>query len=999
MTRQLADHIQDEFLRQTTGDIRVDKATRVLYSTDASIYKIEPLGVFFPKTEEDLSNALRICSRNGISIIPRGSGSSLAGQAIGPGLVFDMSRYYPQNIVINPEEKSAFVNPGVCLERLNKETSRFGLMFGPDPASADRATIGGTIANNATGAHSILFGMSADHLISAEVVLWDGSTHRFAAESIEHVRTKVARREFPSVLQSIYSSAVEIRDNYTDTIIYNWPNVWRRASGYNLNYLFGWSPTSPPQWGGDWNSDFLPYPPVDSASLNLAPLFAGSEGTLGLLQKIEVRLVPKLKHTLLVVLEYRSVVEACESTPQLLKYSPSAVELIPGTLIELARSVPAYAHQLSFVTGTPPAILVVEFCGDSPDELLRKTKTLFPNGLIAHTPQQQNQVWNIRKMGLGLLSSRPGDIKPLAYIEDLSVPVDRLGEFSREIEQIMANQGTTGEFYAHASAGCLHIRPLLNIKNEDQIRAMRVIAEEAIDLTIGLGGAVSGEHGDGLARTEWMERAFGKDVIDLFRKIKFSFDPNNLMNPGKIINGQKFDENMRIDNKYSTKPWQTKLDFSYYLGLDGAIEMCNGAGVCRKETGLMCPSFQATREEEHSTRGRANLLREFISGGFDVSREGESTVYNALSLCLACKGCKSECPSAVDMAKLKYEFLSYYHQTHPRRFRDYLFANIGRFAKAGQPVSKLVNAAGQWSFIRRIGQDVFGITRHRHLPMLGGTSKSADRIRPDYPTMHKDSVLPVFLLSDVFSRFFHPETEVASFELLRLAGFKVKLLENLGAGRTMLSKGFLDQAKNHLVKLLSEIYLQDPEGIIPVVGIEPSEIYTLREELPDLFPGDITVINLAHRTWMLDEFLIRPGSTGIPRYKQLFPDQESALKRSVYVHGHCYQKSRPPSNDGYAVGEQATAQLLKAGGYEVHLIKSGCCGMAGAFGYEEEHYAVSMAIGDLSLFPALRELPQDAIVAAAGTSCRSQIVDGTGCKAYHPYVLLEEIAHSHYIQT
>jgi FAD/FMN-containing dehydrogenase/Fe-S oxidoreductase len=991
LVSELTGEIQEKIRRRTSGELRTDPKSRWLYSTDASLYQMQPIGVFFPQNKEDLLGLIEICRQHQIAVTPRGGGSSLAGQAIGPGIILDLSRYLDKKLQIDPEKRTAILDPGVTLTHLNQAARKYGLMFGPDPASADRATVGGSVANNATGAHSILYGMAADHVNSAEVIFADGTAGVLGPTGISHAQ-ELGDHPNPTALHRFYRLAVKIRTESGALIRQRWPRVWRRSSGYGLNYLLPWSPDSPPQWHATWNDRQIAYPPVDADEINLAMLLAGSEGTLGIITALELRLVPLPAVTRLGVLAFESIHAACDAAPELLGMNPSAIELIPGTMIQLARSVPAYAHQLGFVRGEPEALLVIEFSGENGADLSRKIRRIAKDIQVAETTQEQAQVWNIRKMGLGILNSRPGDEKPLAFIEDLAVPVDSLGIFTREMARIMAAHGTYAEFYAHASAGCLHIRPVMSLKSANGVSQMRSIARQAVELAIGLGGAVSGEHGDGIARSEWMTAAYGAEIVRLFEDLKFTVDPDGLLNPGKKVNPPKMDHHLRYHERYTASVWNSPLDFASQAGLDGAIEMCNGAGVCRKTDGLMCPSFQVTREEEHSTRGRANLLRAYLTGGSPVSPDrlgdaGARAVYAALDLCLACKGCKAECPSAVDVAKLKYAFLEHYYQTRPRKKRDYLFANIGRLAQWGSPFAELINRLLVPATVRGLGARIFGLAPERKLPELAGTGllSEASELRNtiNRASSERPQVGGVLLLSDSFSRYFHPETEIAALQILQAAGIPVFVLDTLGAGRTALSKGFLHQARETLRELIDEIQQMDPAGELPVVGIEPSEIYTLRDELPDFFPQDSQADKLSKRAWMVEEFLLRPDRFGRRPVDRLVGRGEVATL-DIYLHGHCYQKAQPPAADGFPVGTTASQQLLEHFGGRVTVIPSGCCGMAGAFGYESEHYQTSVAVGELTLLPTVRSAPSTAWIAAAGTSCRSQIKDGTGRQAYHP---------------
>ena len=1000
MINSIPDFI-DSLSRIVEGEIRVDSVSRVLYSTDASIYQIEPLGVFFPRSSEEISAFLEAANIYEIPLVPRGAGSSLAGQSIGPGFILDCSRHLDQIISINPSEMSAIIEPGVILADLNIAAADFGLQFGPDPASQERATLGGVIANNATGAQSISFGMAADHIISLELTLDDGSQANFREMPLDAARNKarLSNRE-----GEIYRSALSIRNDHFDEIVAGWPKTWRRASGYNLNYLMPWSPSAPPQWGGGSRMaqpGSSAYPPVTHGSINLASLIAGSEGTLGVINRAEIRLVPKPAFTCLTLLAYENLVSTCDDVPRLLDLKPSAIELIPANMIRLARSIPSFAKQaavLEDLVGNQhefPNLLAVEFSGSNLDELkelaqmtaeLSKTPSL-----VVPDPGQQAEIWNLRKVGLGILMSIPGDLKPIPFVEDVAVPVNKLGQFVSGLEVIMTEHGTSGDFYAHASAGCLHIRPLINLKQAAGIGNMRVIAAATIELISSLGGAPSGEHGDGIARSEWLPKIFGPEIIDLFGLLKNAADPKGLLNPGKIVDPFSMDDHLRYGPDYSASGKATFLDFSAQDGFIGAIEMCNGAGVCRKSAGVMCPSFQATQEELHSTRGRANLLRNLLE---DKSRQqvniSPDDVFNALDLCLACKGCKSECPSAVDMAKLKYEFLDHYYASRNARgrpIRDYLFAYIGEIARFGAAGKTLANFVLRKQNVFGLGTNLLGFTDKRYLPTFENMTlegPDADPVRNSTPGT--DEIRKqVLYLGDSFTDHFQPDIGIAARRILDAAGCEIHIIPVSGAGRTKLSKGFLSAARKQAEKVIRTINQIDPGGSMPVVGVEPSEIYTLKDEYPDFFPGDERVRELSARSFMLDEYLLRLGEQGShPALRiDIGLKDENQLDEVVFLHGHCYQKAQPPAADGLPVGIQATQAMLEQVGYRVELIDAGCCGMAGAFGYEAEHYELSMEIGELSLFPQVRKAGQGAIISACGFSCLSQIRDGTGLEARH----------------
>src|SRR5258706_6470172 len=704
-----------ELHKHFTGDIRTDQATRILYSTDASIYQIEPTGVVLPRTQGDLITAVELAAKYKIPILPRGAGTSLAGQAVGQALILDCSRWLSQIVDIDPEAHTATVEPGVVLSTLNLAIAQHGLMFGPDPASAERATMGGVIANNATGAHSIVHGMSADHLISADVIMADGSLATLGERStLEN-----------SLASNLHSAALVVREKYTEAITKNWPHTWRNSAGYRLNYLLPWSPSKPSQWGGE------AYPAnLKPGTLNLASLLAGSEGTLSVIRRMKVNLVPKPKHTILPVLPYQSITDACDDVPRLLTHHPSAIELITQLIIRLARGIPEYARQMGWVEGDPLAFLVIEFSGDQQSALNEAARRIGDIMTIAESKEQQAQGWNIGKVGLGILDSRPQSARPIAFIEDCAIPVEMLGDFVREIERILSTHGTYGGIYAHASGGCLHIRPVLDLKTGEGIRSMRSIAEATLALTLSLGGAMSSEHGDGIARGEWLKSTYGDDVTQAMQMLKQAVDPDHLLNPNKMFDAPKMDSSLRYGEDHQTQTWIPVLDFSRNGSLVTAIEQCNGQGVCRKDTGVMCPSYQATREEQNSTRGRANLLRALITQNALLNQQSvmhnnglTESVANALDLCLACKGCKAECPSGVDMAKLKYEFENQYYKTHRRPLRDYVFGYFDVAAKFASAIAPLSNVMMQVSLFKNIVAKILQITPQRPFPKF--TNKRA----------------------------------------------------------------------------------------------------------------------------------------------------------------------------------------------------------------------------------------------------------------------------------
>lgn len=971
----------NELRKHFSGEIGNDLASRILYSTDASMYQIEPQGVVIPKTHDDLQSAVELAAKYKIPVLARGAGTSLAGQAIGNALILDVSRWLDSIIAIDPESRTAAVEPGVVLSTLNAAAAKHGLMFGPDPASAERATMGGIIANNATGAHSLTYGMTADHLISADVIMADGTTGTLGERStLDNSR-----------ISNLYTSALQIREKYSDTIAKNWPRSWRNSAGYRLNYLLPWSATKPSQWIGD------SYPAnLKPGTWNLTPLLAGSEGTLAIIQRATLRLVEKPKHTVLAVLQYQSNADACDDVPRLLTHHPSAIELIPRFIIRHARSVPAYARQMGWVVGDPAALLVVEFSGDQPSALKDAARKVGEVLTIAESKEDQARIWNVRKAGLGLLDSRPQSARPAAFVEDCAIPVDKLGEFVREIEKILSAHETEGGIYAHASAGCLHIRPILDLKTARGVRALRSISESVFSLTVRLGGAMSSEHGDGLARAEFLEQTYGGELMEAMRLLKSAADPDNLLNPGKIFDAPKMDENLRYGAQHRIQVWNSSLSFATHGGLDVAIEQCNGQGLCRKDTGVMCPSYQATRDEMHSTRGRATLLRALITNS---QLRGTSTAMpndeltnataRALDLCLACKGCKSECPSGVDMAKLKFAFQAEYYKRHRRQLRDYVFGNFHTAAGLASSIAPVANAMMEIPTIKNLVAAVLGITAKRPFPKF-----SSQRARvSDAPRRERKKVI---FLPDAFSKYIEPEVEQAAFDVLSKCGYDVHVLPVIGAGATFLSKGFVVEARQHARRVLDALYRIDPTNEAAVVGIEPPEIYCLKHDYLDLLPQmEKEITPRLEKVWFLDEFLLRSEefrSLRVGTSSEHVDEQNNNVPtRKIHFHPHCHQRAEGPADDGEASGTNATVELLRSCNYDVELMDTGCCGMAGTFGYEAEHYDLSMKVGELKLFPQLRELKTKnggSVVASSGAACRMQIEQGTGVQAVHPLMLI-----------
>ncbi len=942
---------------ELAGEVHFDTMTRVLYSTDASNYQIDPVGVVVPRDADDVVATVTLCAEHNVPVLPRGSGSSLAGQAVGPAVIIDYTKWMDAVLEINATEQWVRAQPGIVLDRVNRATLAHGLQFGPDPASADRATVGGIVGNNATGAHSILYGMAVDHVLAVKAVLADGSMARFSQLNLAQIRVKGSSASWEGKL---YRDLPALLQEYRSDIDAHFPKHWRRASGYNLTHLTRL---------------------MDQGLFNFAPLLAGSEGTLAAMTEVTLHLVHKPPLTALLILNFDDIVDAMETTNVILEKSPSAVELIDRQILRAARTVPAFSRRMTFVHGDPEAVLAVEFYGGSETELRSKLDDLVAylqaagyRGEMrrALTPEAQADVWAVRKSGLGLLMNVYGNYKPIAFMEDIAVPVAQLAPYVQDMQNLLADFDTTGAFYAHASAGCLHIRPMFNLKDGQEIKKMHQLASAACDLALRYGGAMSGEHGDGLARSEFNARIFGPRLYELLQRVKAIFDPHNIMNPGKIVDPPPMTENLRYGSDYQTVTFPTFLDFSAEKGFGGAVEMCNGAGSCHKlDLGVMCPTYRATRDEEASTRGRANALRAAISGRLPGGLDNKE-LYDILSLCVGCKGCKAECPSAVDMNKLKTEFKAQYYDRNGLPLRNRLFGDIHRWSKMAAPVAPVANWALRSAPSRWALQKV-GMHPARHLPTFAD-----ETFFHWFEHTHKPAPGPrgqVLLYHDTFMNFNDPHIGKAAVRVLEAAGYEVLVERKVtGDGRPLLSQGMVKQARRYAAVNIKAL-LPYIRADVPVVGIEPSGILTMKDEYSDLLPGPETS-EFAQGLLTIDEFLanlLRQDPAALPFNR---------IPRKALLHGHCHQKA--------LVGTAPARFVLESlPGWQINEVKAGCCGMAGAFGYETEHFKLSRQIGEEHLLPAVRAADPDTVIVADGTSCRQQILDFAGRHAVH---LVEAVA-------
>jgi len=986
-----------ELQRMVRGEVRFDRYTRMLYSTDASLYQVQPVGVVLPKDADDVQATVEIAARHQIPLLPRGGGSSLAGQAIGAALVIDFSKYMNRVCQIDVEAKSVTSLPGISVAMLNQQLAKDGLMLGPDPASADRATIGGSVGNNATGSHSILYGMMADNVRGAEVVLADGSRADIVPLDAAGL---AAKGRGDSLEAQIYRALPQLIERITPEILQRWPKHWRRASGYNLDRLA--AALLPPAERGKLSFDSRFRPPMSDPKLierfNLAQLLTGSEGTLAVMTAVTLGLVPKPTRTGLAVIHFDGVVEACATIPTILETEPAASELLDKQLMDLARAQPQWRKLMNFVDGDPAAVLLTEYYGESEAEIVAKIERLTVHlrkhgfkGTILHVlePAKVAQVWTVRKAGLNILMSRRGDHKPITGIEDVSVPQEQLAEYLEQMLNFCQKENQIGEVavYAHASAGCLHVRPLLNMKDGADIAKLRAVGEYATDLAVKYSGVMSGEHGDGFARSAYNPKLFGETLYNALRETKAIFDPNNLMNPGKIVNAPLPTDNLRMGESYQTIALQTVFDWGTDGGYAPAIEMCNGAGVCRKlGAGTMCPSYMATRDEHDTTRARANSLRNAMAGVISPNELFSTEMYGVMDLCLGCKACKSECPSAVDMAKIKAEYLVHYYQHNGlplfNRMMGWLPTLNDLLYRFPAPVSTLLASIINWSMKQDLTKGLLekiGVHPERSLPAYAPESFAhwfnTQQLTTDpIPELingqdHQPTDKTVILFHDTWTNYNETHLGEAAVRLLTAAGYHVQLAAGRKCcGRPLITGGQADQAKpwvDHNVALLAP-YAQ---AGIPIVGIEPSCILTLRDEYLNLASDQRRAKLLASNALTIDEFVVREAEAG------RFSPAWRADPGQALLHGHCHQKA--------LVGNEASVAALKLAGYQVEVIPSGCCGMAGDFGYTVDHYAVSQAIGEDRLFPAVRKAASGTTIVASGTSCRHQIEDFTERRPYH----------------
>ena len=977
-TAELARRLAEE----TEGEVMFDAASRGRYATDASIYQIMPLGVFVPKTASDVATALAIARDMKAPLLPRGGGTSQCGQTTGPALVVDFSKHLRQVLSLDLVNATTVVEPGIVLDHLNAQLKPHGLWYPVDVSTSAQATLGGMAGNNSCGSRSIAYGNMVHNVVGAQAWLADGSSVSFGPLA------KLGAKE-----RAIADFVRGLADSLAPEIDERWPTVLRRVAGYNLDIFR-------PRSERPYTSD---------GSVNLAHLLVGAEGTLAVTRSLTLKLAPLPRAKVLGVVNFTSFHTAMDSAQHIVKLGPSAVELVDRTMIELSRANPAFRPVIEkALIGAPEAILLVEFSGDDKAVLLRQLQSLVElmgdlglPGSVVEMPDEtpQKALWEVRKAGLNIMMSLKGDGKPVSFIEDCAVPLEHLAEYTDGLTEVFQRHGTRGTWYAHASVGTLHVRPILDMRH-DGAKHMRQIAEEAAVLVRKYKGAYSGEHGDGLCRGEWIRWQFGPRIDDAFRAIKNHLDPEHLLNPGKIIDPPKMDEAslFRFPPSYRTIPLKPVLDWSAWNvqndpatetttapgtggdstgGFAKAVEMCNNNGHCRKfDAGTMCPSYRVTRDEQHLTRGRANTLRLALSGQLGPDAFTSAPVKDALDLCVGCKGCKRDCPTGVDMARMKTEFTAHYKARHGHTLRDRVIAHLPRYAHLASRVPFLLNLRNRMPLLARLGERMLGFSAQRSLPRwrLDTFWNVASSLRLASAAEALTAPKAVVLWVDTFNGTFETENARAAVRVLQAAGYAVHAPQrpagqsgHLCCGRTYLSTGMVDEAKARARELLDAL-LPFTQRNIAIVGLEPSCLLSLRDETLVMGLGDAAQ-TVSQQAFMFEEFLVREAKAN--RFAPALKPATQAMR----VHGHCHQK---------AFGAiQPVMEVLKLiPGAAPELIESSCCGMAGSFGYEAEHHTVSMQMAELSLLPAVRAAP-DALIVADGASCRHQIADGTACEAQH----------------
>ena len=955
------------------GELFFDDAIRLMYATDASAYREIPLAVVYPRNKKDIKLLIEFARDQHTSIIPRTAGTSLAGQVVGSGIVVDVSKHLTKILEINEDEKWVRVEPGVILDELNMILRDHGLFFGPETSTSNRCAIGGMLGNNACGAHSLVYGSTRDHTIEVKTILSDGSEVTFGPLDKTSFNEKCIGDKLEN---KIYRNIYELlnKPENREQIIKEFPDpeIKRRNTGYAIDLLI----------------DTQAFQSTDK-SFNFSKILAGSEGTLAFSTEIKLNLVDlPPENKVLVCVHLNSVEEAIQANLIALKHKPVAVELMDKMILDLTKENIEQSKNRFFLKEDPGAILIVEFAEHKASDIEAKIKKmereLKDSNYGFHFPVIRGEdiakVWALRKAGLGVLSNMRGDAKPVAVVDDTAVLPHVLPDYLDDFKELLKKFGKECVYHAHIATGELHLRPILNLKLKKDVEIFRKIAEETAHLVKKYKGSLSGEHGDGRLRGEFIPIMIGQHNYNLLKEIKMTWDQDNIFNPGKIVDTAVMNTSLRYRPGQITKEIETIFDFSNDLGIIRSAEKCNGSGECRKSEiigGTMCPSYMATRDEKHSTRARANILREFLTNSAKKNPFDHKEIYEAMELCLSCKACKSECPSSVDVTKLKAEFLQHYYDEHGVPLRSRLIANISKLNYLGSFAPGLYNYLVKSRILSRITSEMFGFTKHRKFPLLSKQrleqwfDKNKKNNNTDFPNGR------VFLFNDEFTRFNDTDIGIKAILLLSKLGYEVVIPKHIESARTYLSKGLVRKAKQIANK--NTAYQKDIITVEkPLVGIEPSAILTFRDEYPELVDEHLKVASrkLASNTLMIDEFLEREIKTG-----KISKDDFTEETKKIKLHGHCQQKA--------IASTSPTLYILNfPENYTAEEIPSGCCGMAGSFGFEKEHYDISMKIGELVLFPEIRKSESEIIISAPGTSCRHQIKDGTGRKALHPIEIL-----------
>ena len=958
---------------QLKGAFYFDETHKVLYATDASAYREKPLAVAIPKDEDDIKLLIKFANEQQLSLIPRAAGTSLAGQVVGNGIVVDISKHFNKILEINVEEHWVRVQPGVVRDELNMAVAKYGLFFAPETSTSNRCMMAGMLGNNACGAHSLIYGSTRDHTISVKTILSDGSEAVFSKLTNEAFEKKLKGSSLESKIYQNINRILLDPDNQREIIEqFPDPQLTRRNTGYALDLLLR------TQRFGKGETLF-----------NFSKLLAGSEGTLAFTTEISLNLEPLPPvNKALVCVHLNTVEEALKANLIALKYKPVSIELMDKAIMDLTKSNKAQAQNRFFVQGNPGAILIVEFAEDDKTIITKKAAEMEADMRAAsygfHFPHvvgaDINKVWNLRKAGLGVLSNMVGDAKPAPVIEDTAVLPELLPDFIAEINLMLAKYKKSCVYYAHIATGELHLRPVLNLKDPKDVELFHQIAEDTAVIVKKYRGSISGEHGDGRLRGEFIPIVLGEKNLELFKDLKQAWDPNHIFNPGKITDSPKMNTSLRFDGVKEEKEIETIFRFDKGPGILRSAERCNGSGDCRKSAdigGTMCPSFQATRDEKNSTRARANILREFLSRSNKANPFDHEEIYEVLDLCLSCKACKTECPSNVDVAKLKAEFLQHYYDEHGVPLRSNLIAHISSLNKLSALLPKIYNAVFQNNTVSKLMMKTLGFSTKRKMPALYKTT--LDKWFKKQSVSLKEHKKTVYLFNDEFTRYNDTEIGIKAIQLLNRLGYKVVIPKHKESGRTFLSKGLLRKAKRLAednVQLLAAVVSKES----PLIGIEPSTILSFRDEYPELVKEELIVSakELSDNTFTIEEFIASEYEKG-----NITPAQFTDKTKSIKFHGHCQQKALS--------GTAATQKMLSIPkNYDVEEIPSGCCGMAGSFGFEKEHYDLSMKVGELILFPAVRQAADEVVIAASGTSCRHQIKDGTDKEALHPVEILFE---------